>query len=239
MLRSIRYILYFLWLILTTGLGLVFCLFRPFHPDNLRLIGRFFGYPALKIMGLKYELRGSEILDNNRPCVVIAPHQNNLDLILGGVAIPKRTVSLGKISLIRIPIFGWFYWLSGNILINRTNKRKAKASMNKVTDMIRNKNISIWIMPEGTRSRGRGLLPFKSGAFRTAIDAQVPIVPMCFNSYHVNTDTNKLKSGKILGQVLEPIPTTGLDTSDALRLSQEAWEKMKAQIELLDAEVTS
>ncbi|TNE96113.1 MAG: 1-acyl-sn-glycerol-3-phosphate acyltransferase, partial [Deltaproteobacteria bacterium] len=153
MLKIIRFTFYFLWLMAVTAIGLIFCLFRPFHPDNLRLIGRLFGKVIAPVMGVSFELRGKEILDNNRPMVMIAPHQNNLDLIIGGLGIPARTVSLGKIQLLQIPVFGWFYWLSGNILINRTNKRKAKYSMEKVTENIQGKNISIWIMPEGTRSR--------------------------------------------------------------------------------------
>lgn len=239
MLKIIRFTFYFLWLMAVTGIGLVFCLFRPFHPDNLRMVGRLFGWVAAPVMGVSFELRGKEILDQNRPMVMLAPHQNNLDLIIGGLGIPQRTVSLGKIQLLQIPVFGWFYWLSGNILINRTNKRKAKQSMEKVTENIQGKNISIWIMPEGTRSRGRGLLPFKNGAFRTAIDAQVPIIPVAFNTYSSSLDLNKLKSGKIVGQVLDPIHTTGLDKGDAPRIAQESWEKMKAAIEKLDQELAS
>jgi 1-acyl-sn-glycerol-3-phosphate acyltransferase len=237
MLKIIRFTFYFLWLMTVTAIGLIFCLFRPFHPDNLRLIGRLFGKVIAPVMGVSFELRGKETLDSNRPMVMIAPHQNNLDLIIGGLGIPARTVSLGKIQLLQIPVFGWFYWLSGNILINRTNKRKAKYSMEKVTENIQGKNISIWIMPEGTRSRGRGLLPFKNGAFRTAIDAQVPIIPVAFNTYSESVDLNRLKAGKIIGHVLDPIPTTGLDKGDAPRLAQESWEKMKAKIAELDAEV--
>jgi 1-acyl-sn-glycerol-3-phosphate acyltransferase len=237
MLKIMRLTFYFLWLLASNAIGLVFCLFRPFHPDNLRMIGRLFGWIAAPLMGISFELRGREILENNRPMVMLAPHQNNLDLIIGGLGVPKRTVSLGKVQLLQIPIFGWFYWLSGNILINRSNKRKAKSSMEKVTQNIQGKNISIWIMPEGTRSRGRGLLPFKNGAFRTAIDAQVPIIPVAFNTYHHSIDLNKVKAGKIVGQVLEPISTKGLSKADAPKLAKEAWEKMKVEIDKLDQEM--
>ena len=52
--------------------------------------------------------------------------------------------------------------------------------MTKVGEIIQQRQISIWMFPEGTRSRGRGLLPFKTGAFHTAISAGVPDYPDCF-----------------------------------------------------------
>ena len=219
----------------TGTLGVIFCLLRPFNPDNVWLTSQVLGNPLLKIMGLKYIIRGKEKFES-LPGVVISNHQNNIDLIAGSKTVPHNTVTLGKTSILYIPLFGLFYWLSGNILINRTNKRKAKASMEKVTEAIRNKGTSVWVMPEGTRSRGRGLMPFKNGAFRTAIDAQVPIVPVCFNSYHSTANFNQWKSGTIVCQVLDPIETIGLEKGDAPRLAQECYEKMSKTLEELDEE---
>ncbi|MBT7610801.1 MAG: 1-acylglycerol-3-phosphate O-acyltransferase [Bacteriovoracaceae bacterium] len=237
MLQKIRYLFFFLYLIFNTGLvGLIICIFRPFHADNSWLTCQFMGQPMKLIMGLKYIIRGKEIIDPSRPCVFISNHQNNIDLIAGSLALPHRTVSLGKTSILYIPVFGLFYWLSGNILINRTNKRKAKESMEKVTYAIKNKNISVWVMPEGTRSRGRGLMPFKNGAFRTAIDAEVPIVPICFNTYSKTANYNKLHSGTIACQVLNPIQTTGLVKSDAAKLAKKCHALMSEALEKLDQE---
>ena len=98
-------------------------------------------------------------------------HQSNYDLVLGGIIRIKRTVSLGKKEIIWFPIFGLFYWLSGNILIKRERRSKALKAMERVNKIIREKNLSILIMPEGTRSKGKALGKFKKGAFRTAIGA--------------------------------------------------------------------
>jgi 1-acyl-sn-glycerol-3-phosphate acyltransferase len=237
MLQKIRYFFFFLYLIFNTGVvGLIICILRPFHADNSWLTCQFMGHPMRIIMGLTYIIRNKEIIDPNRPCVFISNHQNNVDLIAGSLTLPHRTVSLGKTSILYIPIFGLFYWLSGNILINRTNKRKAKESMEKVTHSIKNKGVSVWVMPEGTRSRGRGLMPFKNGAFRTAIDAEVPIVPICFNSYSKTANFNKLNSGMIACQVLEPIQTKGLDKSDAGNLALKCHAMMSEALNNLDAE---
>ncbi|MCP3673274.1 MAG: 1-acylglycerol-3-phosphate O-acyltransferase [Gammaproteobacteria bacterium] len=191
------------------------------------------------IMGLKYICRDSEHLDSHRPCVFVSNHQDNVDLIAGSLTIPRKTVSLGKDAIMFIPIFGLFYWLSGNIFINRTNSKKAKKSMTKVTNAINNNGTSVWIMPEGTRKKEIGLLPFKTGAFRTAIDAGVPIVPICFNSYGGTANYNKLNAGTIACQVLEPIQTTGLHKIDATKLAKDCFDLMSATIEQLDQEFPS
>ena len=235
MLSKIRLTLYFLYLVLMTGtVGILICFFRPFNTDNAWLICRFLDKPLLWMMGLEFSISQREHLDSSRPCVFISNHQNNIDLLAGSLTLPHNTVSLGKTSIIFIPLFGLFYWLSGNILINRKNKRKAKESMEKVTDSIQNKGMSVWIMPEGTRSRGRGLMPFKTGAFRTAIDAGVPIVPICFNSYQKTINLNKLKSGTIACKVLEPIPTKDLSKADAREMANMCYQAMFKTIEELD-----
>ena len=73
---------------------------------------------------------------------------------------------------------GELYWLTGNILIDRANRSKAMDTISQVAEQIKKNKVSVWMFPEGTRSRGRGLLPFKTGAFHAAIAAQVPIVPI-------------------------------------------------------------
>lgn len=233
-----RFILVTLWGIFSFIVGILIGIARPFNPNNVRLTGKVLCPTGFKILGVEFELRGAEIFDKNPPFVITANHQNNFDMFPGGASIPNGCVTLGKTSIVWIPLFGLFYWLSGNIFIDRRNKRKAKASMERVTREIVENKKSIWIMPEGTRGRGREvLLPFKRGAFITAINAQVPIVPVCFSTYHDRMQWRKLKAGKIIGQVLEPIPTKGMAPEDSVRLMEEVHAKMKAQIIELNNEL--
>ncbi len=176
-------------------------------------------------------------MDDNRPCVFISNHQHNLDIFPGAMALPERTVSIGKKSIIFIPFFGLYYWLSGNILIDRANKRRAFETMDTAAKTIKEKNISVWIMPEGTRSKGRGLLPFKKGPFVTAIKAGVPIVPIAWSNYVKQINLNRWHAGTIIMQVLDPISTTGIDINDVNQIKDEAFGRMKSAIDLLDLEI--
>lgn len=236
MLLMIRLPLIILWIIFSTMLGIIACILRPFNPGNIRVTTRVLQYGRY-ILGINILFRNKEIMDQNRPCVFISNHQDNLDVFMGAMALPKRTVSIGKKSIIFIPFFGLYYWLSGNILIDRSNKRKAFAAMDIAAKTIKDKNISVWIMPEGTRSKGRGLLPFKKGPFLTAIKAGVPIVPIVWSNYTKDLKLNRWNAGTIIMEVLPPIQTAGLSINDVNILKDEAYIKMNEAITNLDLEV--
>src|SRR5262249_9102870 len=81
---------------------------------------------------------------------------------------PRRTVSAGKREIGRIPVFGWFYRLSGNLVIDRAHARSAHDALEAAAQAMAEEKISVWFMPEGHRNTSGTLLPFKSGAFRLA-----------------------------------------------------------------------
>jgi 1-acyl-sn-glycerol-3-phosphate acyltransferase len=132
-----------------------------------------------------------------------------LDVVTFGSIFPKRTVSAGKREIGRIPIFGWFYRLSGNLVIDRGNPRGARDSLEEAARTIREEGVSVWFMPEGHRNAGPELLPFKTGAFRLALAAGVPVVPIVAEPLEVIADTRRrlARPGALRVTVLEPIPT--------------------------------
>ena len=236
MLYLIRTIITSLWIFFSCFVGILVGIIRPLDPRNIKISTDLFSFGRY-LLGAEVEVRNKEILDPARPCVFICNHQDNLDIIAGSCVLPKQTVTIGKKSLIFIPFFGQFFWLSGNILIDRKNKKRAFFAMDIAANIIKEKKLSIWIMPEGTRSKGRGLLPFKKGAFITAIKAQVPIVPIAMSSYVKHLRLGKWKSGKIIIQVLPPIPTLGLKLEDTDTLKKMAYDLVKETIEKLDSEI--
>ena len=180
----------------------IFFLLRPFHPNNVYLVSRVLNI-SYTILGLKLVMTGREHIYKHRPCIAISNHQTSLDIFLGTALVPPHMVSMGKKSLRLIPIFGQMYWLSGNVLIDRGNKRKAMDLMDKVAEEMHQRDLSLWIMPEGTRSYGRGILPFKRGAFYLAKKANVPLIPVVISDYG-NLNFRKWKSGTINVSILPP-----------------------------------
>ena len=214
--------------------GIFAFIFRPFNPDNTRLAARVYSWGGSRILGFKINIQGMEATQNMPPSVVVANHQDNLDLFVCGAVIPQRTVSVGKKSLLLIPGFGMLYWLAGNVLIDRKNSKNSKTIMSASTEALTKGKRSIWMFAEGTRNNGENMLPFKKGAFRMAIEAGVPILPICVSSYAGRLNLNKINSGTVSIKVLEPISTEGMSIQDSGQLMEECWQKMKKEIDLLD-----
>lgn len=222
--------------ILVCVVGVVFCLFNPRNPNNVARFAHIFGKVFTPLFGIKLVLRENQHATQNMSRIFIANHQNNYDILVAGQIVQKGTVTVGKKSLVWIPFFGLLYWITGNILLDRENKSKARDTLALVVREIAKKKISIWMFPEGTRSKGRGLLPFKTGAFRTAIAAGVPIVPICVSNTN-NIKLNRWNNGYMIVEMLEPISTNDMAKEDARTLMSHCHQIMDEKIKQLDQEV--
>ncbi|MGF1788817.1 1-acylglycerol-3-phosphate O-acyltransferase [Photobacterium swingsii] len=236
MLSFIRIVLAAFFIIFMTLFALIYCLFSPRDPKHVHFFCRWFNQ-LHKLVGLQLIQRGTERVKNAGNSVYISNHQSVFDFITAPGMLQPRTVSLGKKSLLWLPFFGQLYWITGNILIDRENKSKARNTIKQVVEAIHQRNLSVWIYPEGTRSKGRGLLPFKTGAFRMAIEAGVPIVPMCVSTTHNKIDLNRRTNGVVIAEMLEPIDVSAYTTNDARALADHCHKLMADKIAELDKEV--
>jgi len=237
LLAIIRVFLVVIALILVCVGSCFFCLFRPFHRDNVYHTARYLGKIS-KLLGVTIEVRIPETLKSLGPVVYVANHQNTYDIFTMSNAVQPSTVSVGKKSLKWIPFFGQMYWLTGNILIDRKNKSKAMNTINLTANKIKNNKLSVWLFPEGTRSRGRGLLPLKTGAFRTAVNAGVPIIPICGSNQHETIQLNRWNNGKIIIEILEPIYITDDSRQNIRQCANDVHQLMKDKIAELDKEIS-
>lgn len=236
MLLILRAVFVTVYCILVCIFGSVYCLFSPRNPRHVATFGHLFGRLSA-VFGLQVEIRKPASAANNGNCIYIANHQNNYDMVTAANIVQPRTVTVGKKSLLWIPFFGQLYWLTGNLLIDRDNRAKAHGTIAQVVEAFKTKDISIWMFPEGTRSRGRGLLPFKTGAFHAAIAAGVPIVPICVSTTSGKVNLNRWNNGHVIVEMLDPVDTSGYNKEQVRELAAHCHELMLAKIEQLDAEV--
>ena len=215
--------------------GCGYCLLSPRNPKHVFTFGRYFGRMS-KVFGIKLELRIPEDAYSRGQHVYVANHQNNWDLFTVSSAVTPKVVTVGKKSLAWMPLFGQLYWLTGNILIDRANRSKAVGTIDQVVDNLKDSDVSVWMFPEGTRSRGRGLLPFKTGAFHAAIGAGLPIIPIVCSSTG-GVKLNRWNNGHVIVEMLDPINTEGYDKSNVRELANLTRGQMAAKLEELDKEV--
>lgn len=221
-------------IILACLLGIIICLFRPFYRDNTYTVAHILSGLA-PLFGIKLVVRVPEDLTET-PKVIVANHQNTFDVVTISGGVRKGVVSVGKKSLKWVPFFGQLYWLSGNILIDRKNSSKAAGTINNTAEKMREKNLSVWMFPEGTRSVGRGLLPFKTGAFHTAIQAKVPVIPIVMSSTD-HFSINRWNNGYAIVENLPPIDMSNATKADVRDIAKSTHSQMAQKIAELDKEV--
>lgn len=237
MLYAVRLVMMSIWFFGISLVSVLLALPRPFRAENGTRFCRLLAPGALWILNIRFIVRNRERLDSSRPCVMLGNHQSTLDMFVYTAIFPERSVTLGKKSIKWIPIFGWLYWLADHILIDREHPDRAIATMQKAAVELQRKKLSVLIFPEGTRSHGGPMRPFKKGAFHLAVTNGLPLQPIVMSPIHKHLDYRKWCPGTVIAEVLEPIPTKGKTLEDVDALLAEAQQKMAAAFARLDAEL--
>jgi len=157
-----------------------------------------------------------------KPCIFVGNHTSYLDIILSPFYIDHLALYLGKAELLKAPLFKIFFQKM-DIPVNRKSRTDAVRSMKRMEAEI-DKGRSMVIFPEGTIPvNTHKTLPFKNGAFKLAIDKQIPIVPVVnVNNYKLLQNGGFFKSfgrpgiAKII--VFEPISTKGMTEENLVDL---------------------
>jgi 1-acyl-sn-glycerol-3-phosphate acyltransferase len=224
-----------IWFGFCSAAGIVWLLFSPGNRQTLYVFGLVFCRGLTRMMGWRVEVENRQGLEAIRPCVIVGNHQSFLDVVTFGSVFPRRTVSAGKREIGKIPVFGWFYKLSGNLIIDRGDARQARGSLDAAAEAMRAEKIAVWFMPEGHRNTAPELLTFKSGAFRLAVAAQAPIVPIVCEPLTVIIDTRRrlARRGRLRIRVLAPVSTEGLTVKDVPPLVFSVRASMQATLDEL------
>ena len=113
------------------------------------------------------------------PYVICANHSSYLDIIHMYNVMPDYFLFMGKYELLKWPLIGMFFKRM-NIAVNRGSRTEAAKSLIKASRAI-DKGVCVSLFPEGTIPYTvPRMKPFKDGAFKLAIEKQVPIVPITF-----------------------------------------------------------
>ncbi len=127
---------------------------------------------------ISLQISGREHIAKGRSFVVMSNHQSHYDIPVVFQSLGIRVRMIAKTELFRIPIMGRAMLDSGFIELDRSNRRRALESMKVAKVRLLEDGLSIWIAPEGTRSKTGELGEFKTGGFYLALDAGAPILPV-------------------------------------------------------------
>lgn len=198
-------------------LALLYLVTRPFDPGRYT-VGRWFRRAAITSVALNplwsFRTSGVRITDPRRPYVAVSNHESLADIFLIS-HLPWEMKWLSKESIFRIPVMGWLMYLAWDIPVRRSERSSRAEALEACRERLRNR-VSVMIFPEGTRSRTDELLPFKDGAFRLAVEAGVPILPLVVAGTRGAMRKGSLIFGRSVAEVraLEPISTEGMTLAD-------------------------
>lgn len=183
-------------------------------------------------MGFYYKIEKEQELEKDKSYMLIGNHTSMVDIMLMLVTTRKPFVFVGKKELVKIPLFGFFYKRTC-ILVDRSNSKSKHGVFERAQKRI-NQGLSICIFPEGGVPDDESILldHFKDGAFRLAIDHQLPIVPMTFgdNKEHFSYTFLSGSPGLLRVKILPFIVTEGKTMDDKNSLKDQAWKVIHKQL---------
>ena len=184
---------------------------------------------GLTLSGIRYRVIGREHIPGGA-AVYCSNHESNIDPPVLFRALHPRLHILYKAELHKFPIMGAVFDVGGFVPVDRSDRDKALASISRGAASLRAGN-SFLIFPEGTRSRGGDLLPFKKGGFIMAIEAQAPIVPVAVSGGRaaMRKGSAVVRPVIVTVRIGKPIPTAGLTLEDRDGLI----ERVRAQVQNL------
>jgi len=170
----------------------------------------------------KFSVTGTVPDDPRRPYMVVANHESFVDILLIS-HLPFEMKWLSKSDFFKYPLVGWMMRMAGDIRLDRGDRKSAVKVLDEMEDRL-TKDVSVMVFPEGTRSADGELGEFKDGAFKVAIKAGVPILPLAVMGTRDALIKHDWRFGSSHAEVrvLDPIPTDGLAKHDTTALREQA-----------------
>lgn len=218
----------------TLILGLAVILFCPLDPTRklYPLLARSWSRVIFLAARVSLEVEGLDRLYRDGPVVLVSNHVSLFDPPALLLALPRTLHFIAKRSLFFIPLFGQAIWAAGMIPIDRGDRKRAVASMDRAAERVR-RGASVLLFAEGTRSPDGRLKTFKKGAFILAIQASVPIQPLAIVGSREVLPKGRwfARPGTVTVRILEPVSTAGLTFSDRDRLRDTVAARLQEGLE--------
>jgi len=148
------------------------------------------------------------------PFVAVCNHESLADVLIVGT-LPFEMKWLSKAEIARLPFVGWMMRMAGDVTVHRFDRRSRGASYDALVAWLEHGS-SVMMFPEGTRSRTGEMLPFRSGAFRLAIETGRPVQPLAVSGTRdaIRADSLVFGRARVTLRILPQVPTAGLGEGD-------------------------
>lgn len=183
-------------------------------------------------MGFIPKIKGKKEWEKGKSYLFVSNHTSMTDIMLMLYTIKNPFVFVGKAELAKIPLFGYFYKRTV-ILVDRGSMKSRRAVFERAQQKI-NQGLSVCIFPEGGVPVDTSIVldSFKDGAFRLAIDHQIPVAPLSFhdNKKRLPFDLFKGSPGELRVTVHPILPTNKLNPDDRRLLREQTREILLSEL---------
>jgi 1-acyl-sn-glycerol-3-phosphate acyltransferase len=201
-----------LWYLETAVMGTISMILWPFDRTGAlqHECARIWCRIVAVTIGARLHVHGTAHVEPGRPYVYMANHSSLIDTPALFACLPYQFKIMAKKGLFYVPFLGWHLWSSGNFAVDRGDARKTARSLRRVIDGVRGGK-SLAVFPEGTRTADGSLQEMKRGAFKIAMRAGVPIVPVTIRGTFELLPRTTLapRPGRVDVFIGAPIDTTG------------------------------
>jgi 1-acyl-sn-glycerol-3-phosphate acyltransferase len=215
----------------------VVAIVRLFDRNPLRVLTartfRRVGPLVAKVNPWRIRIRGLENIDRSRVYVVVSNHQSLADIpLIAHLGIDAKW--LAKAELFKMPIFGWFLKMAGDVSVERTDRRKAAQALLQCARFLKQR-VSVVFFPEGTRSKDGSILPFNDGPFQLAIREGVPVLPLVVEGTGSALPRNTWRFGGVQDIYLHVLPAVDPGTTECADLRELVRGRMTEELDRIRA----
>lgn len=163
---------------------LLICIWIPGWKKFGRKINHYWAKTYFSMIFLPVKIDYRACLEKNKPYIFLANHFSYLDVAMMGF-VPGDVLFVGKASIRKAPLFG-YYFKKLHIAVDRSRVKSRAETMRRAGEAI-DRGSGIVLFPEGgiyTKNPPM-MVPFKNGAFRLALDKQIPVIPVTLSYNHL------------------------------------------------------
>lgn len=180
------------------------------------------------ISGVKLEVNGLDNIPDDQAVLFVGNHISFFDIIVTYPLMKRPTGYIAKKEIRKVPFLSWWMYFVNCIFLDRKNPRQGLKSVLEASEKIKN-GTSIFLFPEGTRSKDGKLAEFKDGGFKIATKAKAPIIPIGIQgtSDILENHFPIIKSGKVIVNFGKPVYTSEMSKAEQKSLPNLVREQVK------------
>ncbi|MBR5974500.1 MAG: 1-acyl-sn-glycerol-3-phosphate acyltransferase [Clostridiales bacterium] len=187
---------------------------------------------GMRIMRIRYDLQNFDMIPEGRQMLFVCNHRSNYDPLISWRVLRKYHPSfISKAENFKVPFYGRMIRRCCFMTIDRENPRNAMMTIDRASKLLKANEVSIFVYPEGTRSKKCKLLPFHNGVFKIAQKANVPVVVLTIQGTEKVSKNYPWHSTKVRVKVVDVLPAEHVKSSKTSDISEEARDMIAKDLE--------